>query len=183
MNETPSFNDRYRNRGYPYRFLWLHEWYSSEPFVIMWCSLCFTILYKTRDASISSWVIHMLTIPSSSLSILFFFLIIVFRHPRDIVTCVWPDDDGWHHTDRALRMSLHHRRSKSHSRAIRSLIKLPGEPESCHYDHLVTDDVWATLKPAVRLEVTETLSWSEELKHMLALHAITDDFTWYNHKV
>ena len=83
----------------------------------------------------------MLTIPLLPLLVLFFFLVDVFRHPRDVVTCVWPDDDGCHHTERALRIYLHRRRSKSHSRAIRSLVKLSGKPESCRYDHLVTDDV------------------------------------------
>ena len=24
------------------------------------------------------------------------------RHPHDVVTCVWPDDDGYCHTKRAL---------------------------------------------------------------------------------
>jgi hypothetical protein len=55
---------------------------------------------------------HMLTIPLSPLSVLFFFLVVVFRHPRDEVTYVWRDGDG------CLRISLHRRRSKSHSRAI-----------------------------------------------------------------
>ena len=61
---------------------------------------------------------HVLTIPLSLLPVLFFFLVIVFWHLPDEVTCVWPDDDGCHHTERALRISLHRRRSKSHSRAI-----------------------------------------------------------------
>src|SRR3990170_3477960 len=75
---------------------------------------------------------HMLTIPKSWLPVLFFFLVVVFRHPRDEVTYVWPDDDGCRHTERALRISLHHRRSKFHSRAIESLVKLFDEPVSCH---------------------------------------------------
>ena len=74
-------------------------------------------------------------------AVLFFFLVNVFRHPRDIVTCVRLDDDGCRHRERALRISLPYWRSKSHSRAIRSLVKLSGESESCCYDHLVTDDV------------------------------------------
>jgi hypothetical protein len=114
---------------------------------------------------------------------LFFFLVEVFRHPRDVVTCVWPDDDGFRHTERALRISLHHQRSKSHSWAIQLLVKLSDEPGSCRYDHLVTDDVWATPKSIVWQEVTEILSWSEELKHMLTLRVITNDFRRYNHKV
>jgi hypothetical protein len=89
---------------------------------------------------------HMLTIPLISLPVLFFFLIEVFRHPRDIVTCVWIDDDGCHHTKRALRISLHRRRSKSHCRAIQLLVKLFDEPESCRYDHLVTYDVLSNPK-------------------------------------
>ena len=74
-------------------------------------------------------------------SVLFILLIDVFRHPRDVVTCVCPDDDGCHHTERVLRISLHRRRSKSHSRAIRSLVKLSDEPVSCRYDHHVTCDI------------------------------------------
>ena len=70
MNETPSFNDRERNHGHPYRSLWLHEWYLSEPLVIMWCYLCFAILYKTRWALVSSRVITMLTIPLLPLLVL-----------------------------------------------------------------------------------------------------------------
>ena len=149
MNETPSFNDRWRNHGRPYRSPWSHEWHSNGLLVIMWCSLCFVILYKTQCASVSSWIITMLTIPLLPLLVLLIFLVNVFRHPPDVVTCVWPDDDGCRHAERALRISLHHRRSKSHSRAIRSFVKLTDEPESCHYDHLVTDDVWATPKPTI----------------------------------
>ena len=61
---------------------------------------------------------HILIMSKSSLPIFFFFLIVVFWHPRDVVTCVWPDDDGCYHTERALRISLHRQRSNSHSRAI-----------------------------------------------------------------
>ena len=64
----------------------------------------------------------------SRLPFLLFFIVNVFRHPRDVVTCVWPDDDGWHHTERALRISLHRRRRKSHSWAIWPLVKLSDEP-------------------------------------------------------
>ena len=73
--------------------------------------------------------------------------------------CVWAspwgshmclaNDDWCRHTESALRISLHHRRSKSHSRAIRSLVKLSVDPKSCCYDHLVIDDVWATPKPTI----------------------------------
>ena len=52
------------------------------------------------------------------------FLVDTFWHARDVVTHVWPDEDGCHHTNRALRISLHHQRSKLHSRAIKSLVKL-----------------------------------------------------------
>ena len=122
---------------------------SSEPLVIMWCSLCIVILHKTSTISVSCWVITMLTIVKSSLLVLFFFLIIVFRHPRDEVTCVWPDNDWCHHIERALRISLHRRRTKSHSQAIWPPVKLSDEPVSCRYDHHVTNDFWATQKTTV----------------------------------
>ena len=51
-------------------------------------------------------------------TVLFFFLVDMFQCLCDLVTYVWLDDDGCRHTERALRISLHHRRSKSHSRAI-----------------------------------------------------------------
>ena len=106
------------------------------------------------DISVSSWVILMLTIPVSSLPVLFFFLVVMFRHPCEQVTCVWPDDDGCRHTERALRISLHRRRSKSQSRAILPLVILSDEPVSCRYDHPVTDDVGTTPKCTIRHEVT-----------------------------
>ena len=78
------------------------------------------------------------------------FFVNVFRHPCDLVACVWPDDDGCHHTERALRISLHRWRSKLHSRTIESLVKVSYEPVSCRYDHLVTDDARATPKLILR---------------------------------
>jgi hypothetical protein len=74
------------------------------------------------------------------LPLLVFFPVEVFPHPCDIVTYVWIDDDGCLHNERAL-ISLHHGRRKSHSQAKQSLVKLFDEPESCRYDHLVTDYV------------------------------------------
>ena len=65
-------------------------------------------------------------------------------HPRDEVTCDWLDYDCCLHTERTLRISLHRRRSKSHSWAIWPLVKLSNEPVSCCYDHRVTSDVLAT---------------------------------------
>ena len=41
--------------------------------------------------------------------------IVMFRHPCEQVTCVWLDNDGCLHTARVLGISLHCRRSKSHS--------------------------------------------------------------------
>jgi len=39
------------------------------------------------------------------LPILFFFFVDMFWHPRDIVTYVWPYNNGCRHTERALRIS------------------------------------------------------------------------------
>ena len=75
------------------------------------------------DISVSTWLILMLTIPVSSLPVSFFFLVDMFRHPSDLVTCVRPYDDGC--TKRALRIYLHRRKSKFHSWTIRSFVKLP----------------------------------------------------------
>ena len=55
--------------------------------------------------------------------------------------CVWPDDDGYRNTERAQRISLHHRRSKSQSWAIKSLDTLFHEPVSRRNSHPFTDDV------------------------------------------
>jgi hypothetical protein len=119
--------------------------YTNDIRVNLWlsCDVPFDSGYFTKPG------VHRYPLESSPCSlyccchlpVLFFFLVNVFRHPCDVVTCVWPDDDGCLHTERALRISLHCRRSKSHSRAVQSLVKLFGEPESCRYDHLVTDDV------------------------------------------
>ena len=125
-------------------FEWTFGYHVLCPF------LCGTLQNPRRDVFVSSWVILMLTILVSSLAILFLFLVDMFRHTRDLLTYVWPDDDGCHHTVRALRISLHHRRSKSHSWATRSLVKLSDEPISCRYDHRVTGDVWATPKFIIR---------------------------------
>ena len=102
------------------------------------------------DTFVTSWVILMLTIPVSSLPILFFFPVDMFRYPRDLVTCVWPDDDGCPRTERALRIFLHRRRSKSYSWAIQPLVNLSDEPVSCRYDHRVIGDVWETPKSTIR---------------------------------
>ena len=80
----------------------------------------------------------MLIIPVSSLPVLFFFLVDMFRHLCDAVTNVWPDPshqevpyeylsilEGANPT---LELSGH-------------FVKLSGEPESYRYDHLVTDCV------------------------------------------
>ena len=115
-------------------------WLSCDvPFVpcTLQNSVCIGILLSRHHA-------HYTIAPVTSL---FLFLVDVFRHPRDIVTTVWPDDDGCSHTEGSLRISLYRQRSKSHPRAIRSLVKLPGVPESSRNDHLVTDDVWATPNP------------------------------------
>lgn len=118
-------------------------WYPPESFS---CSLYWSPRYR----SCSSFSFYM------------------FRHPSDLVTCVWPGNDGCRHTERVRRISLHRWRRKSHSWAMYPLVTLFDEPESCRYD-CVIDDIWATPKYIVWYEVTTILSWSKELKHTLTL--------------
>ena len=55
--------------------------------------------------------------------------------------CVWPDDDGYHNTERAQRISLNRRRSKSQSWAIKSVDILSHEPVSRRNSHPFMYDV------------------------------------------
>jgi hypothetical protein len=77
----------------------------------------------------------------SSLLVLFFFSFLHFGIPVIISRCVWPDDDRYRNAERAQRISLHRRRSKYQSRAIKSLDTLFDAPESCCYNHPVTVNV------------------------------------------
>ena len=79
----------------------------------------------------------MLTIPLLPLPVLFLFLVDVFRHPRDVVTYVWPDDDGRRHPwnispspEETIPLS-----------SYQVPCKLSDEPVCCRHDHRVTDDV------------------------------------------
>src|ERR1041385_7236920 len=38
--------------------------------------------------------------------------------------CVWPDDGGYHNTERALRISLQRRRSEEHTSELQSRLNL-----------------------------------------------------------
>ena len=67
--------------------------YKNDIQVNLWlsCDVSFALLYFTKpEVRYISILLsqHMLTIPLSSLLVLFFFLIEVFQHPCDIVTCV-----------------------------------------------------------------------------------------------
>ena len=152
MNETPLFNEWYRSRGRPYRFLWLHKWYSSEPLVIMWCSLCFMILYKSEVRCI----------------------VILLSHHHDHYTdllvnsfvllsrwCV-PASPGHSHLclARWWRMSSHWEGPKNISASSEEQIPLSSYLVPCQtfrwtcklslWSPHVTDDVWATPKSIIR---------------------------------
>jgi hypothetical protein len=94
-------NDIRANLGYHVMFPLLHNTLQNP--------VCISILLSHHHAYVYRCSRHRFCS---------FFLIDVFRHPCDVVTYVWPDDDRCRHTERALRISLHRWRSKSHSRAI-----------------------------------------------------------------
>ena len=83
--------------------------------------LCFVILHKTRGEMylVSSWVLHMLTIPFSLLPVLFFFLVDVFR--RHIHMCL----------ARRWWMSLHREGPKNISPSSKEQIPFLGYLAPC----------------------------------------------------
>jgi hypothetical protein len=117
--------------------------YSSEPPVAVCYSCCFTIYYKHPR-----WdFLHprgSTTCPLCQLPRYWFCSL--FSFPRSGIPvikshCVWPDDGGYRNTERALRISLHRRRSKSQSWAIKLFVILFREPVSRRNSHHVTDDI------------------------------------------
>jgi hypothetical protein len=117
--------------------------YSSEPLVAVCYSCCFAICYKYPrwDLSASPWIntCPLCQLPRFRFCSLFSFpcsgIPVIKSH------CVWPDDDGYRNIERAQRISLHRRRSKSQSWAISFLVILFREPVSRRNSHPVTDDV------------------------------------------
>ena len=117
--------------------------YSSEPPVAVCYSCCFAICYKYPrwDMLAFPWINNLSTMPVTSLQVLFSFLVTVFRHPRDQITkCLarrW-----WIPLHReGPSISLHRRRSKSQSWAIKLLNVLFHESVSRRNSHPFTDDV------------------------------------------
>ena len=73
--------------------------HTNDIRVNLWlsCDVPFALLYFTKPGmhryTPESSHAHYTVIP---VTVLFFFLVVVFRHPHDEVTCVWPYDDGCH---------------------------------------------------------------------------------------
>jgi hypothetical protein len=118
--------------------------YWSEPLVVVCYSCCFVIFYKypRSDLSASPWIntCPLCQLPRYRFCSLFSFPctgipVIKSRY-------VWPDDDGWYRdTERAQRIYLHRRGSKSQSWAIKLLVILFHEPVSHRNSHPFADDV------------------------------------------
>ena len=72
---------------------WTPMYSHNDIHVNLWLSWAIPLLWDTLqnprwDISLSSWVIHMLTIPSLSLTVLFFFLVEMLRHPHYSHLCL-----------------------------------------------------------------------------------------------
>ena len=117
--------------------------YSSEPPVVVSYSYCFTICHKHLRWDLlhahGRTICPPCKLPRYRFCSLFSFpcsgILVIKSH------CVWPDDDGYRNTERAREYSLHHRRSKSQSWAIKLLDTLFHEPVSRRNSHPITDDV------------------------------------------
>ena len=141
--EPLPINDQHRSRGHPYWPLYPHEW------IFEWTSSWGELFLLLHDISqtpevrfiASPWANTLSTMQVTSLPVLFSFLVFVFRHPSDQITmCLarrW-----WMPLHReGPSISLHRRRSKSQSWAIKLLDILFLEPVSRRNSHPFTDDV------------------------------------------